>query len=175
MRPYKTFKEKWLWKRIDYEKLYGFQCVDLIKQYADEVLGLGRIWAIGNANRVQYSSTFKGFSKLWVKDLMQWDIIIRTKWKYWHIAIVDHILNWRVYVLEQNGSGKNSWNGLGDNAIRVKDYPINRYDIVLRNEKIIQNFESELSVVREKINEYEEKIKITREYWESISYRFSAN
>ena len=52
MRPYKTFKEKWLWKRIDYDKSYGYQCVDLIKQYADEVLGLGKIWAIGNANRV---------------------------------------------------------------------------------------------------------------------------
>ena len=170
MRPYKTFKEKWLWKRIDYDKSYGYQCVDLIKQYADEVLCLGKIWAIGNANRVQYSSTFKGFSKLWVKDLMQWDIIIRTKWKYWHIAIVDHILNWRVYVLEQNGSWKNSWNGLGDNAIRVKDYPINWYDLVLRNKKIIQNFESELLVVNEKIKEYEEKIKITREYGESIRY-----
>jgi hypothetical protein len=27
-----------------------------------------------------------------------------------------------------------------------------------------------LLVVKEKIKEYEEKIKITREYWESISY-----
>jgi hypothetical protein len=102
MRPYKTFKEKWLWKRIDYDKSYGYQCVDLIKQYAEEVLGLGKIWAIGNANKVQNSSTFKSFSKLWIKNLMQWDIIIRTKWAYGHIAIVDHILNWRVYVLEQN-------------------------------------------------------------------------
>ena len=123
---------------------------------------------IGNANRVQYSSTFKGFSKLWVKDLMQWDIIIRTKWTYGHIAIVDHILNWRVYVLEQNGSWKNSWNGLGDNAIRVKDYPINWYDLILRNKKIIQNFESELSVVNEKIKEYEGRIRVTREYGESL-------
>ena len=99
-RPYKQFKEKWLGKRIDYDKSYGYQCVDLIKQYADEVLWLGKIWSIGNANRVQYSSTFKNFSKLWVSNLMQWDIIIRTRWKYWHIAIVDHILNWKVYVLE---------------------------------------------------------------------------
>jgi hypothetical protein len=34
----------------------------------------------------------------------------------------------------------------------------------LRNETIIQNFENELLVVKEKIKEYEEKIKITREY-----------
>ena len=119
-RPYKVFKDKWIGKRIDYDWAYWYQCVDLIKQYADEVLWLWRIWALWNANKVQNSSTFKSFSKLWVKDLIQWDIIIRTKWKYWHIAIVDHILNWRVYVLEQNGSWKNSWNGLGENAIRVK-------------------------------------------------------
>jgi len=65
-RPYKAFKEKRIGKRIDYDKSYGYQCVDLIKKYADDILGLGRIWAIGNANKVQYSSTFKGFSKLWV-------------------------------------------------------------------------------------------------------------
>ena len=169
-RPYKAFKEKRIGKRIDYDWAYWFQCVDLVKQYADEVLWLWRIWAIWNANNVQNSSTFKSFSKLWVKELIQWDIIIRAKWKYWHIAIVDHVLNWRVYVLEQNGSWKNSWNGIWDNAIRVKDYPISWYDLVLRNKKIIQNFESELSIVNEKIKEYEEKIKITREYWESIIY-----
>ena len=169
-RPYKEFKEKWLGKRIDYDKSYWYQCIDLIKQYADEVLWLGKIWSIGNANRVQYSSTFKNFSKLWVSNLMQWDIIIRTRWNYGHIAIVDHILNWTVYVLEQNGSWRNSWNGLWDNAIRVKDYPINWYDIVLRNDKIIQNYANEIHVVKEKINEYEEKIRITREYGESISF-----
>jgi hypothetical protein len=36
--------------------------------------------------------------------------------------------------------------------------------LVLRNNKIIQNFESELAVVNEKIKEYEEKIRITKEY-----------
>jgi hypothetical protein len=38
MRPYVDFKNKWLGKRIDYDKAYGYQCVDLIKQYLDEVL-----------------------------------------------------------------------------------------------------------------------------------------
>ena len=170
IRPYKTFKEKRLWKRIDYDRTYGYQCVDLIKQYADEVLWLGKIWAIWNANKVQNSSTFKSFSKLWVKNLMQWDIIIRTRWKYGHIAIVDHIWNWRVYVLEQNWSWKNSWNGLWDNAIRVKDYPINWYDVVLRNETIVKNYNNEMSIVREKIKEHETNLKNTKEYWESIRY-----
>ena len=170
IRPYKTFKEKRLWKRIDYDRTYDYQCVDLIKQYADEVLWLGKIWAIWNANRVQNSSTFKSFSRLWIKNLMQWDIIIRTRWKYGHIAIIDHIWNWRVYVLEQNWSWKNSWNGLWDNAIRVKDYPINWYDVVLRNETIVKNYNNEMSIVREKIKEHETNLKNTKEYWESIRH-----
>ena len=169
-RPYKEFKEKRLWKRIDYDKTYGYQCVDLIKQYADEVLHLGKIWAIWNANKVLQSALFKSFSKLKVNDLMQWDIIVRTRWKYGHIAIVDHIREWRVYVLEQNGSGKNSWNGLWENAIRVKDYSINWYDVVLRNKTIIKNYENELKVIDEKIKEYNNNLKNTREYWESIKY-----
>jgi hypothetical protein len=95
---------------------------------------------------------------------MQWDIIVRTRWTYGHIAIIDHILNWRVYVLEQNGSWKNSWNGVGENAIRVKDYSISWFEVVLRNERIIKNYENELRVVEEKIKEYEGKIRVTREY-----------
>lgn len=173
-RPYKEFKEKWIWKRIDYDKSYGYQCIDLIKQYSDEVLKMWKIWAIWNANKVQNSSTFKSFSKLGVKNLIQWDIIIRTKWKYGHIAIVDHIRNWKVYVLEQNGSWKNSWSGLWDNAIRVKDYSINWFDIILRNGIIIENYNNEVKIVNEKIKEYNEKIKVTREYGESLKKNYNA-
>nr|DAS81018.1 MAG TPA: CHAP domain protein [Bacteriophage sp.] len=46
------------------------------------------------------------------KNLMQGDIIIRSQGQYGHVAIVDHVLNGKVYVLEQNGSGKNSGSGI---------------------------------------------------------------
>jgi hypothetical protein len=128
-----------------------------------------KIWSIGNAKDVHKSTTFKNFQKLTVNNIMQWDIIIRTKWTYGHIAIVDRILNWRVYVLEQNGSWKNSWSWIGENAIRVKDYSISWFDVILRNEKIIENWNIEIKVVEEKINEYNERIKVTREYGETTS------
>lgn len=167
-RPYVDFKNKWLGKRIDYDRAYWYQCVDLIKQYLDEVLWFPRVGAIGNAKNVPSTLIKKGFSKLWVSSLMQWDIIVRTRWSYGHIAIIDHILNWRIYVLEQNGSWKNSWNGVGENAIRVKDYSISWFDVVLRNERIIKNYENELRVVEEKVKEYEGRIRVTREYGESL-------
>ena len=167
-RPYVDFKNKWLGKRIDYDKAYGYQCVDLIKQYLDEVLGFGRVGALGNAKNVPSTLTKKGFSKLWVTSIIQWDIIVRTRWTYGHIAIVDRIVNGRVYVLEQNGSWRNSWSWVGENAIRVKDYSISWFDVVLRNDGIVRNYENEVRVVEEKIKEYEERIRVTSEYGESL-------
>ena len=81
---------------------------------------------------------------------------------------MDHIRDWKVYVLEQNGSWKNSWSGLWDNAIRVKDYSINWFDTILRNKMIIENYNNEIKIVNEKIKEYNEKIKVTKEYGESL-------
>lgn len=57
-----------------------------------------------------------------------------------------------------------SWNWVGENAIRVKDYSIAFFDIILRNGVIIRNYETEVKVVNEKIKEYEERIRVTREY-----------
>ena len=172
MRPYVDFKNKWLGKRIDYDKAYGYQCVDLIKQYLDEVLWFPRVGAIGNAKNVPSTLVKKGFSKLWVSSLIQWDIIVRTKGKYGHIAIVDRIVNWRVYVLEQNGSWKDSWNWVGENAIRVKDYSIGWFDVVLRNDGIIGNYDMEMKVINEMILKHKNNIKITEEYKDSIHYSF---
>ena len=170
LRPYTDFKNKRLWKRIDYDWAYWYQCVDLIKQYADEVLHLWKIGAIGNAKNIPNNKLFRTFSKFTTNNLMQWDIIVRTQWTYGHIAIVDRILNWRVYVLEQNGSWKNSWNGLWDKAIRIKDYPRSFYNIVLRDQTIIDNYNNELTVIKSRIEEYENLIKITKEYQECIRY-----
>ncbi|MDO4714476.1 MAG: CHAP domain-containing protein [bacterium] len=103
-RPYTNFRNHRLGKRIDYDGAYRFQCVDLAKLYADQVLGMGKIGKLGNAKEVPNNPIFrKGWEILkGMTDLMQGDIVVRTKGKYGHIAIVDHIANGKVYVLEQN-------------------------------------------------------------------------
>ena len=35
-----AFKNQWLGKRVDYDGVYLFQCVDLIKQYLAQLYGL---------------------------------------------------------------------------------------------------------------------------------------
>jgi len=39
-RPYVDFKNKRVGKKVDYDHGAGFQCIDLFKQYMDEVLGI---------------------------------------------------------------------------------------------------------------------------------------
>ena len=99
-----------------------------------------------------------------MSDLMQGDIIVRTRGTYGHIGIVDRIVNGKVYVLEQNGGGKDSGSGLWANAIRVQIYPKTRYDVILRCPKIFQNLEVERGFVNAKIAQLKEEFRDTSDY-----------
>ena len=176
-RPHKNFVQKRLGKRVDYDGAYGFQCADLAKQYISEALEFGKIGALWNAKDMPKSPFFANWEKIkGTKNLMQGDIIISSRGQYGHVAIVDHILNWKVYVLEQNGSGKNSGSGLGANAIRIQPYNLSFYDTVLRCKKIFDNLVLEREFVAEKLKKLkgvegqENEIKITKEYLATTRY-----
>lgn len=176
-RPYKNFVNKRLRKRVDYDKKYDYQCTDLAKQYISEGLEFGEIGALGNAKDMPNNPFFSSREKIkGTKNLMQGDIIIRSQWPYGHVAIVDHVLNGKVYVLEQNGSGKDSGSGLGANAIRIQPYRLDFYDTVLRCKKIFDNLVLEREFVAEKLKKLkgvegqENEIKITKEYLATTRY-----
>ena len=182
-RPWLKFKEAWLWKRIDYDGVYDFQCVDLAKLYL-EWLGFGKIKPLGNAKQVPQAELFNsGREKIvGTNDLMQGDIIIKTQGKYGHIAIVDRIVWGFVYVLEQNGSWKNSWSGTGPNAIRVQPYKLSFYDFVLRCPKIFENLQEERAAIEEALKQRradvargepgaEQRLAVTLDYQRSIRYQ----
>ena len=177
MRPYKDFVQKRRWKKVDYDGSYGFQCVDLAKQYISEGLEFGKIGALWNAKDMPNNPFFSSREKIkGMKNLMQGDIIIRSKGQYGHVAVVDHILNGKVYVLEQNGSGKNSGSGLGANSIRIQPYNLSFYDTILRCKKIFDNLVLEREFVAEKIARLEKEwgqeneIRNTREYLATTRY-----
>lgn len=170
-RPYTEFKNKRLWKKVDYDGAFWFQCTDLIKQYIDECLGWWKVSALWNANQIPNNLEKKWFWKIEpIKSIIQWDIIVRTKWTYWHIAIVDRALWNKVHVLEQNWSWKDSWSGEWQNAIRIHIYDISRFQIVLRNDDVVSNWNKERKYTEEKIWEYLEKLNITQDYLKSIKY-----
>lgn len=171
-RPYTDFRNEWLGKRIDYDRGYAYQCVDLAKLYLDKVVWLGKIWPLGDAKNVANNRLFAGREIIkGTTDLMQGDIIIRTKGKYGHIAIVDHIAGGKVYVLEQNWSGKNSWSWIWPNAIRIQPYSFSFYDTILRCKKIFENLQAERAFVDEKIKKLQEEIRITNEYLATTRYQ----
>lgn len=181
-RPYKNFVQKRRWKRVDYDKKYDYQCTDLAKQYIDEVLdikktGIKKIWPLWNAKNMPNNPFFSSWEKIkGTKNLMQGDIIIRSQGQYGHVAIVDHVLNWKVYVLEQNGSGKNSGSGLGANSIRIQPYNLSFYDTILRCKKIFDNLVLEREFANAKIEKLskewgqEAEIRNTREYLATTRY-----
>lgn len=176
-RPYKNFVQKRRWKRVDYDGGYWFQCTDLAKQYIDEVLGIKKIWPLWNAKNMPNNPFFSSWEKIkGTKNLMQGDIIISSHGQYGHVAVVDHILNGKVYVLEQNGSGKDSGSGLGANSIRIQPYRLDFYDTVLRCKKIFDNLVLEREFVAEKLKKLkgvvgqESEIKITKEYLATTRY-----
>ena len=177
-RPYKNFVNKRRWKRVDYDGAYWFQCADLAKLYIDEGLEFGKIGALGNAKDMPKSPFFANWEKIkGMNNLMQGDIIIRSQWPYGHVAIVDHVLNWKVYVLEQNGSGKNSGSGIWANAIRIQAYRLDFYDTILRCKKIFDNLVLEREFVAKKIARLEKEwgqeneIRNTKEYLATTRYQ----
>ncbi len=176
-RPYKNFVNKRLGKRVDYDKQYDYQCTDLAKQYIDEVLGRKKIWPLWNAKNMPNNTFFSSWEKIkGMKNLMQGDIIISSHGQYGHVAVVDHVLNGKVYVLEQNGSGKDSGSGIWANAIRIQPYNLSFYDTILRCKKIFDNLVLEREFVAEKLKKLEgvagqeNEIKITKEYLATTRY-----
>jgi len=132
---YQQFKSKWLGKRVDYDRVYGFQCVDLIKQYLHECYGL-RPGAWGNAVDYWLSpnpAILKKFDRIATNQTRAGDIVIFTSSnRYGHVGIADGTTGWlNVPTLEQNGSTGNG-SGTGGDAIRIRGIAKSRVMGVLR-------------------------------------------
>ena len=134
---YQEFKNKWLGKRVDFDGVYGYQCIDILKQYLYEVKGI-KAGAWGNAIDYWYSTNptlLKSFDRLATKSARTGDIVIFSGVNgnpYGHIGIADGnsgILT--ITTLEQNGSTGNG-SGVGGDAIRTRAIPLSRLFGVLR-------------------------------------------
>lgn len=171
-RPYVEFKEKWLDKVIDYDHCYGYQCVDLIKLYLDQCLGYWKIGSLWNAKNLPNNKFFDGWAKikLTTNNAKQWDIVVANNWEYGHVAIVDRIVWDKIRVLEQNGTGKNSGSGKDGNQIRIHQYNFGFFNIILRSDAIIKNFNLERDYTLEMINERKKLLDTTVDYYRAIQW-----
>lgn len=110
-----------LWKRVNKDWLYWYQCVDLMRDYIDHAkypetknrwnaIDLWDKWLWTNYIRVNNSI----FAKPPIGAIVFW-----KQWKYGHVAISwwSNLL-WQE-VLEQNG-WNGGWDGKWKNAIRLR-------------------------------------------------------
>lgn len=138
---YSAFKNKWLGKRIDADKLYGYQCVDLVKQYMLETKKVPN-GAYGNAIDYWYrthTNVRKHYDRVATKTPRQGDIVILSGVggnPYGHIGIAsgkNTVVT--AQILEQNGSTGNG-SGVGGDAIRLRHIPKWRIVGVLRPKSV---------------------------------------
>lgn len=171
-RPYNKFKEKRLGKNIDYDKCYKYQCVDLIKLYLDQCLGYGKIGSLRNAKDLPKNKFFDWWAKikLTINNAKQWDIVVASNWTYGHVAIVDRVVSGKLYVMEQNGTGKNSGSWKDGNEIRIQPYNFGFFSIILRSDAIIKNFNLERDYTLEMIKERKRLLDITIDYYRAIQW-----
>lgn len=136
------FKNKWLGHVVDYDRVYKFQCVDLILQYIYECYGINRdvsgnaidYWTKTGVNGFNQALLNK-FNKIPNTEVQQGDIVVLNGLPgnpYGHIGIATGNINaTEVEILEQNGQD-GSGNGLGGNVIRTRYIARNRVAGLLR-------------------------------------------
>lgn len=131
-----NFKNNWIGKRVDYDHVYAYQCVDLILEYIKENYGLATgVW--GNA--IDYWThtsppLLTKFDRIQTTDCQQGDIVVLNGVNgnpYGHIGIAVSQDASNVTMLEQNGATGNG-SGTGGDAIRTRAIPKSRIAGVLR-------------------------------------------
>lgn len=130
---YLSFKKEWTGRRIDYDHVYYYQCVDEILEYQKEEAHVAS-GIYGNAIDYWYrpSPAFtKANTRVKPADLKQGDTVVlrpidsQPVHAAGHIGILDSKTTTAVRLLEQNKNGTGT--GLGSNAIGVyRDIPMSR-------------------------------------------------
>jgi hypothetical protein len=129
--------------------------------------------AYGNAHDI-WTNSLKPFDNKrtqhkWTNDLMQWDVICLFEN---HIGILDWVFTsgttTGIKVLDQNGSWKNSWDGLWENAVHVHIYNPSVIKGVRRCQKIFDNLELERGFIEGQLTPKDPEI--TKQYQDSIRH-----
>lgn len=141
MADYNSFKNEWSGRKVDYDHVFDFQCVDEVRQFLYEVDGITASGGVPTA--ISYwtntpPAILEKYDRIETTDAQQGDIVIlRTRGHTdlsgdGHIGLADHEDANNVYLLEQNMNG--SGTGDGYDAIGVyRGIPKSRIIGVLRH------------------------------------------
>ncbi len=98
-------------KKVDYDKRYGAQCVDLFRQYCQDVLCIPHTGGVEGAkdlfiNYEKMEKEKRYFSKITGTSFIPGDVAIWAESstnKYGHVAIIVGTINDDLIVFEQDG------------------------------------------------------------------------
>lgn len=122
---YKAYKKKWIGKAVDFDGVYGMQCVDLVKHFTKDFLWV----SLGSFGWSAISGWESGspFDSKWKKVVYKkwkspklWDIVFFDKMKgnpYGHVAVALWGNKTILAILEQN-AGKGLWEWKSGDEIR---------------------------------------------------------
>ena len=126
-----SIMDKYVWKSVDYDKMYWAQCVDFVKQFAleqywvrlDSFLGSAYSWWI----------TWNAFDK------KQWDRVVYQKWlvpeigdilfldkiksnPYGHVCVVDNNCTKDILCVIEENAGNGNGDGKWWNAVTRRSF-----------------------------------------------------
>ena len=93
-----------LGKKVDFDNKFGFQCVDLYRQYCKDVLGIPQTPAVEGAKDIweNHGSLKQSKDSFAVGDILIYDATPSNK--YGHVCILVSLLDSDTFVVfEQNG------------------------------------------------------------------------
>jgi hypothetical protein len=117
--------KKWLWKTIDYDKVYNMQCVDWSRQFA---LEQGNpIWTFWGSALTGWLTGKPFIGTKWERVVntvtavpKEWDIVFLNKTTsnpYGHVAVAwEGCTGSKLVLIEQNAG---TWNGDGKNGNKI--------------------------------------------------------
>lgn len=91
-------------KKVDFDNKFGFQCVDLYRQYCKDVLGIPQTPAVEGAKDIweNHGSLKQSKDSFAVGDILIYDATPTNK--YGHVCILASLLDSDTFVVfEQNG------------------------------------------------------------------------
>ena len=102
------FIKKYLGNKVDFDGQFGFQCVDLYRQYCSEVLNIPQTPGVSGAKDIfKNPGVLKTTVDNALSDYMRGDVLIWGESKtnrYGHVAILVDVYNTKYFiVLEQDG------------------------------------------------------------------------
>lgn len=130
---YTSFAAEWTDKQVDFDHEYGFQCVDLIRQYWYEKFNIGNA-AGGVANATDYwndppSGLLTTFQKVATDSPQIGDVVVLN---FNHIGISNGVVGDTTFQqLDQNGGAGNG-TGTGADAIQIHTFERSQIMGVLR-------------------------------------------